>query len=154
MENKGFDNIGDYNSTSSNSVLSNAVSDDVGKKYVTAKENYVFNRDNQRRTSFELDVFTNLNKIDIYPTDVTFIEDEGEKYVVRKNLEDLYYAILTPDGGKVVDTFLRNLFVWNTVDVEDSYLQTTDVKDSLGFTLARILRHTSSEYRYNKTPTL
>ena len=68
--------------------------------------------------------------------------------------EDLYYAILTPDGGKVVDTFLRNLFVWNTVDVEDSYLQTTDVKDSLGFTLARILRHTSSEYRYNKTPTL
>ena len=49
MENKGFDNIGDYNSTSSNSVLSNAVSDDVtGKKYVTAKENYVFNRDNQR----------------------------------------------------------------------------------------------------------
>ena len=40
----------------------------------------------RRRTSFELDVFTNLNKIDIYPTDVTFIEDEGEKYVVRKNL--------------------------------------------------------------------
>ena len=67
--------------------------------------------------------------------------------------EDLYYAILTPDGGKVVDTFLRNLFVWNTVDVEDSYLQTTDVKDSLGFTLARILRHTSSEYRYNSNLT-
>ena len=35
MENKGFDNIGDYNSTSSNSVLSNAVSDDAGKKYNT-----------------------------------------------------------------------------------------------------------------------
>ena len=35
MENKGFDNIGDYNSTSSNSVLSNAVSDELGKKYVT-----------------------------------------------------------------------------------------------------------------------
>ena len=37
----------------------------------------------KRRTSFELDVFTNLNKIDIYPSDVTFIGDEGEKYVVR-----------------------------------------------------------------------
>ena len=46
----------------------------------------VSNFNTRRRTSFELDVFTNLNKIDIYPTDVTFIEDEGEKYVVRKNL--------------------------------------------------------------------
>ena len=44
MENKGFDNIGDYNSTSSNSVLSNAVSDDVGKKYVTG---------GQKKTTFK-----------------------------------------------------------------------------------------------------
>ena len=49
MENKGFDNIGDYNSTSSNSVLSNAVSDDVGKKYVTGgqkKNNFQGNSKN------------------------------------------------------------------------------------------------------------
>lgn len=46
-----------------------------------------------RRTSFELDIFTNLTKIDIYPTEISFIEVSGEKYTVRKNLEDLYYVV-------------------------------------------------------------
>ena len=75
-----------------------------------------------RRTSFELDIFTNLNKIDIFPSEVPFIEASGEKYTVRKNLEDLYYVVLTHDGGKVVDNFLRVLFTWTTEG------EVTDVK--------------------------
>ena len=123
-----------------------------------------------RRTSFELDIFTNLTKIDIYPTEISFIEVSGEKYTVRKNLEDLYYVarfsnqqkvwnktkphqltskwyenlakVLTEDGGKVVDNFLRVLFTWRTEN------EVTDVKDSLNFTLARIIRHSGSAYRW------
>ena len=84
-----------------------------------------------RRTSFELDIFTNLNKIDIFPSEVPFIEASGEKYTVRKNLEDLYYVVLTQDGGKVVDNFLRVLFTWTTEG------EVTDVKVQI-YTLRRV----------------
>ena len=49
--------------------------------------------------------------------------------------------MLTQNGGKVVDNFLRVLFTWNTEN------EVTDVKDSLNFTLARIIRHSGSAYR-------
>ena len=67
MENKGFDNIGDYNSTSSNSVLSNAVSDDVGKKYVTGGSQMIFGVRTSRNSIF-LPVFLKDKKIQHFRT--------------------------------------------------------------------------------------
>ena len=96
---------------------------------------------NQRRTSFELDVFRNLDKIDIFPSKAEFIGEEGEQFKVTKNFEDLYYIIVQEHGGKVVDNFLRNLFIWT---VEGDCI---DVKDSFGLTLARIIKNKDLSFR-------
>jgi len=144
MDNKGFEK---EESDSDNSVLPNAVSDSetdssknakprkVSKSDVNIYSGASFMEKNQRRTSFELDVFRNLDKIDIFPSTAEFIKEEGDQFKVTKNFEDLYYIIVQAKGGKVVDNFLRNLFIW-TVDGD-----CIDVKDSFGLTLARITKN-------------
>ena len=96
----------------------------------------------QRRTSFELDVFRNLDKIDIFPSKAGFIDEVGEQYKISKNFEDLYYIIVKQSGGKLMDNFLRNLFIWTTTG------DCVDVKDTFGLTLARILKNKDLSFRY------
>jgi len=150
MENRGFEK---EESDSDNSVLPNAVSDSETDSNKNAKPRRVSKSDvnvyseesfmvkNQRRTSFELDVFRNLDKIDIFPSKAEFIGEEGEQFKVTKNFEDLYYIIVQEHGGKVVDNFLRNLFIWT---VEGDCI---DVKDSFGLTLARIIKNKDLSFR-------
>lgn len=158
MENNAFDKA-EETSDSENSILPNAVADSetdsaraprrsrvkkdkVASVSQSAYTEESFIRANQRRTSFELDVFRNLDKIDIFTSKAGFIDERGEQYKITKNFEDLYYIIVKEKGGKVMDNFLRNLFQWTLSG------DCVDVKDTFGLTLARILQNSDLSFRY------
>ena len=150
MENVAFsnneENHGD-SSGSENSILSNAVFDsetDSNQNPRATKPQSTYFEEviaNQRRTSFELDVFRTLDKIDVFPGKSDFIDEDGDQYKIMKNLEDLYFIIFRQKEGKLVDNFLRNLFEWS-LDGD-----CVDVKDSFGYNLARVLKNDDLSFR-------